>query len=292
MTARLHAFALSLLPLLVQASEWQTFTGCRLLDHPGNDGDSFRVVCGDRLMHVRLYFVDCPETIAITDADAKRIREQARYFGLTNVQRVVHFGREARDLTTQLLAEPFTVRTAFADAMGRSAERRVYALVTTHDGRDLGSELVRHGLARAFGAKRTLPDGRSGDRFAAEMEDLERQAMLQRVGIWAETAADLLAELRGQQRREQEELNEIRVRLREEVPSAPVDLNYATSRQLQAIPGIGPVLAERIVIHRPYQRVEDLLRVPGIGERLFQKIRPFVMVLEPEPPPDAPPAVN
>ncbi|MCS7049549.1 MAG: helix-hairpin-helix domain-containing protein [Verrucomicrobiae bacterium] len=274
-----YIWAIGLLAVTALAVEWQTFKDCRWVEHRGNDGDSFRVVCGERELHVRLYFVDCPETVVVTDADAKRIREQARYFGLTNMQRVVHFGREAREFTARLLAEPFTVHTAFADAMGRSAEPRVYALVTTHDGRDLGTELVRSGLARAFGAKRTTPDGRSGDRVMADLQDLERQAMLQRAGIWAETAADLLAELRAQQRSEDEQLEGIRVALRDEPPSEPVDLNRATSRQLQAIPGIGPVLAERIVSHRPYERVEDLLRVPGIGERLFQRIKPYVVVM-------------
>lgn len=275
-----YIWVLWLLAWSALGSEWQTFRDCRLVPHPGNDGDSFRVICGERELHVRLYFVDCPETVAITDADAKRIREQARYFGLTNMQHVVQFGRQARDFTAQLLAEPFTVHTVFADAMGRSAQRRVYAMVTTHDGRDLGTELVRNGLARAFGARRSTPDGRSGDRVMADLQDLERQAMLQRAGIWAETAADLLAELRAQQRREDEELEGIRVTLRDAPPAEPVDLNRATSRQLQSIPGVGPVLAERIISHRPYERVEDLLRVPGIGERLFQRIKPFVAVTQ------------
>ena len=223
-------------------------------------------------------FVDCPETSAATDADAKRIREQARHFGLTNMTRVVYYGREAQDLVARLLAKPFTVHTAFATALGRSSVPRIYAMVTTSDGKDLGAELVELGYARAFGTKRTTPDGTTGEAFAARLQDLETQAMIKRVGVWSETAPDLLAELREEQRREESELHELRKTLQGKEPTAIVDLNTATSRQLQSIPGIGPVLAARIMEKRPYRRVDDLLRVTGISERLLEKVRPHVTV--------------
>jgi len=61
-----------------------------------------------------------------------------------------------------------------------------------------------------------------------------------------------------------------------------VDLNDGTSAELEHLPGIGAVLAERIVAHRTshgaFQRVEDLVLVPGIGEKRFQQLRPFVGV--------------
>lgn len=46
---------------------------------------------------------------------------------------------------------------------------------------------------------------------------------------------------------------------------ARVDLNHASERQLMELPGVGPVMARRIVEARPFHRIEDLLRVPGIG---------------------------
>jgi competence ComEA-like helix-hairpin-helix protein len=59
-----------------------------------------------------------------------------------------------------------------------------------------------------------------------------------------------------------------------------LDLNRATAAALDALPGIGPVLAGRIVAHRerlgPYRRPEDLLEVPGIGPRLLERLRPLV----------------
>jgi len=62
----------------------------------------------------------------------------------------------------------------------------------------------------------------------------------------------------------------------------PLRLNRATSSELQTLPGVGPVLAERIVNYRevngPFQEVEDLLQVPGIGEAKLSSIRDLVRV--------------
>ena len=59
---------------------------------------------------------------------------------------------------------------------------------------------------------------------------------------------------------------------------APLDLNTATAGELDALPGIGPVLAARIVEHRrqhgAFRNVEELLSVPGIGPRLLARLRP------------------
>lgn len=64
-----------------------------------------------------------------------------------------------------------------------------------------------------------------------------------------------------------------------------VDLNRATVDELDRLPGIGPVLARRIVEHRdrhgPFRAVDELLGVPGIGERSLERLRPFVRVTAP-----------
>lgn len=61
-----------------------------------------------------------------------------------------------------------------------------------------------------------------------------------------------------------------------------IDLNAASARDLEALPGIGPVLAGRIVEHReragPFQRLEDLLQVTGVGPRLLDRLRPHVVI--------------
>ncbi|MEY4070688.1 MAG: hypothetical protein RL721_1302, partial [Candidatus Eisenbacteria bacterium] len=52
----------------------------------------------------------------------------------------------------------------------------------------------------------------------------------------------------------------------------------ASAAELDALPGIGPVLAARIVAHRdrhgPFRSPDELLAVPGIGPRLLERIRP------------------
>jgi competence protein ComEA len=55
-----------------------------------------------------------------------------------------------------------------------------------------------------------------------------------------------------------------------------VNINSATQERLESVPGIGPALASRIIAGRPYQSVDDLLRVSGIGERTLESMRPFL----------------
>lgn len=54
----------------------------------------------------------------------------------------------------------------------------------------------------------------------------------------------------------------------------PVDLNAADAAELESLPGIGPVLAQRIVLGRPYADVDALLEVSGVGPRTLARIRP------------------
>lgn len=56
-----------------------------------------------------------------------------------------------------------------------------------------------------------------------------------------------------------------------------IDINTATASELESLPGVGPVLAGRIVAHRtehgPFVTIEDLLDVPGIGESKLASMR-------------------
>lgn len=63
---------------------------------------------------------------------------------------------------------------------------------------------------------------------------------------------------------------------------APVDLNTATAADLDALPGVGPVLAGRILQwrtqHSRFSRVAELGEVPGIGDKLLARLTPLVRV--------------
>lgn len=70
------------------------------------------------------------------------------------------------------------------------------------------------------------------------------------------------------------------------LPAHPINLNTATMEQLEELPGIGPVTAKSIIDFRtksgPFKRTEDLLAVPRISKKRFQKIAPYVTVTPPK----------
>lgn len=64
--------------------------------------------------------------------------------------------------------------------------------------------------------------------------------------------------------------------------AGPVNLNTATSAQLQTLPGVGPVLADRIIAYReehgPFASVADLRKVTGIGDARYNELKDRVSV--------------
>ena len=63
-------------------------------------------------------------------------------------------------------------------------------------------------------------------------------------------------------------------------PVGSVDINHANDAELQRLPGIGPTLAKRIVMYRqahgPFQDVDSLMEVEGIGPKRFERLKPWV----------------
>jgi competence protein ComEA len=55
-----------------------------------------------------------------------------------------------------------------------------------------------------------------------------------------------------------------------------VNVNTASEADLEALPGIGPALAARIIESRPYSSTADLDRVKGIGPKMLEKIGPYL----------------
>jgi len=64
-------------------------------------------------------------------------------------------------------------------------------------------------------------------------------------------------------------------------PAAPINLNTATSDELQQVPGIGPVTAEKILQMRksygPFKSVDDLRAIRGIGPKRLEKMRKYLV---------------
>ncbi len=57
-----------------------------------------------------------------------------------------------------------------------------------------------------------------------------------------------------------------------------IDLNKATLTELETLPNIGPVKAKRIMDVRPFDSVNDLLRVPGMGPKTLESLLPYIRV--------------
>jgi competence protein ComEA len=72
----------------------------------------------------------------------------------------------------------------------------------------------------------------------------------------------------------------------------PIDLNQATSEDLDAIPGLGPALAQRIIdyrkAHGPFKKIEELREISGVGPQNLEKLKPYLGLGTPEDsaPPD------
>jgi len=61
-------------------------------------------------------------------------------------------------------------------------------------------------------------------------------------------------------------------------PGQKVNINSATKEQLEALPEIGPAKAQAIIEGRPYQKPEDIMKVKGIKEGTFGKIKDYITV--------------
>src|SRR3989441_841418 len=71
-------------------------------------------------------------------------------------------------------------------------------------------------------------------------------------------------------------------------PAKPVNINTATSEELQQVPGIGPATAEKILQMRKsygaFKSVDDLLAIRGIGKKRLDKMRKYLTVGKPGTP--------
>jgi DNA uptake protein ComE-like DNA-binding protein len=286
------------------SKDWIVLNNCRLIPNRANDGDSFHVSAGAKEYIFRLYMVDAPET---DDMIPRRVVEQAKYFAIT-VPQAIEVGWVATEFTRQKLSEPFTVFTHMTDAMGRSRIERVYAFVQTREG-DLGEQLVRNGLARIYGFK-AAPPGLKNFRIELvklqQFEDAARQEKISgwgistgRLNIRAPNTVAFSVFAPGKAARAgavsptnspapisatttptpsitpAAPVETKRSHMKEKPELGRIDINTAREKELRMIPGIGPVMAERVIAARPFRSADDLKKVNGIGDKKYAQIRPY-----------------
>src|ERR1051326_4052093 len=236
----------------------------------------------------------------------RRLIEQAKYFAIT-VPQAIEVGRAAKEFTRQKLSEPFTVFTHMSDAMGQSRLERFYAFVQTNQG-DLGEQLVRSGLGRNYGFK-AVPPGLGSSRIElGKLQQFENEARQEKIGAWGISIGRLdvgPASLSSFSHyavstspRQPALLTPItfpstpmpsplipsrgtpgpnRPHSKQKTPLGRIDVNTATEKELTTVPGIGHVMAARIIAARPFQSANDLEKVSGIGDKKYGRIRAYFL---------------
>ena len=75
--------------------------------------------------------------------------------------------------------------------------------------------------------------------------------------------------------------NTFPARQKKELPSGKININTASITELMKLPGVGEATAQKIIEYRknnPFNKPEDIMNVKGIGEKKFEKMKPFITV--------------
>ncbi len=171
------------------SSRFEVIKGCSLIDHRGNDGDSFHVKTPTGKEEIRLYFTDAPESAARryggNENNYKRIADQGRSLGGLNQRETTQVGVEAKLFAKKLLEERnFTIATT-REKVYRS--HRIYAYVIVRyqgQNRYLHELLVLRGLARIHTKSMTLPDSTARNHQLSRLKKLEQYAKSKNYGAW------------------------------------------------------------------------------------------------------------
>ncbi|OVE76326.1 hypothetical protein BVX97_01455 [bacterium E08(2017)] len=182
MRSALVALSISLLTAAfpVRAEDWIVYEDCKLIPSEYFDGDSFHVKTKSYRYIFRLYYVDTPE---LNRDVPERISDQAEYFGVSE-ERILEVAEEAREFTRKFLSGGFAVFTRKQDAWGKSSKKRYFAMIKAGD-KYLSEALIENGLARLYGYRVDLPNGKRWKKYLADLKVAEKAAKRSNKGGWA-----------------------------------------------------------------------------------------------------------
>ena len=110
---------------------------------------------------------------------------------------------------------------------------------------------------------------------AYDFSSFEQAFIRRRDSLLAQEKLDSLREISEQQQKPASYQSE-------KIKGLPVNINTASSEQLQQLPRIGPAMAARIIEYRTqngkFRNKEDLMRVRGIGEKTFQNLKDMISI--------------
>ncbi len=107
--------------------------------------------------------------------------------------------------------------------------------------------------------------------YTVKKESTVQDVITQAGGLTAEANTDTISLVRNIEDKEVIVIGKM-----DEVQIKYISINAATQEELESLPGIGPSIANRIIEYRqenPFQSLEDLMKVKGIGEKMFMKIK-------------------
>jgi endonuclease YncB( thermonuclease family) len=174
----------------LSSSRYQIWEDCMMIDHRGNDGDSFHIQAPHGREEIRIYFVDAPESAARSYRDGNtnhaRIAQQGAAMGGLNQAQTTKLGTAAKAFVKQLLAgKRFTVVTNSERVY--NSHRKYAFVIVDWKGQPhyLHELLVVHGLGRIHTKPVNLPDNTSASKQKQHLRNLETYAKRMRYGAWA-----------------------------------------------------------------------------------------------------------